>query len=158
MTAEPSKKRPAESKPDMDTTGTKRCRRNSTHQPAGRSVSSSNHAATQATAKSTISSTPYVSPLERFKLRRAERKAAEITVTTKEALERFIKTNDVNQPSVRARLKVEGKVVWTSTHTVKTGDVARIHIVDKEARNPWMSRKKHSATNTIKTTWHLTRC
>ncbi|ETI47337.1 hypothetical protein F443_08436, partial [Phytophthora nicotianae P1569] len=50
--------------------------------------------------------------------------------------------NDVNLASVRARLRITAKVVWTSTHIVKTGELARIHLVDEHAPEPLAEMKK----------------
>ncbi|ETI47338.1 hypothetical protein F443_08435 [Phytophthora nicotianae P1569] len=65
---------------------------------------------------------PYVSPLERYRQIRAGEAAQSANVSTVEGLLRFIQANDVNLASVRARLRITAKVVWTSTHIVKTVD------------------------------------
>eukprot|EP00644_Phytophthora_capsici_P001252 jgi/Phyca11/105322/e_gw1.10.739.1 len=75
----------------------------------------------------------YVSPVERYRLLRSEQSAGRQIVSTVEQMQVFIRANDVNQPAVRVRLQFRGRVVWTSTHIVKTGELARIHIVDLHA-------------------------
>ncbi|ETI55750.1 hypothetical protein F441_20396 [Phytophthora nicotianae CJ01A1] len=75
----------------------------------------------------------YVPPLERLQHLCAQQTAEQETVNTVEGLLRFIEANDVIHSAVRARLRVIAKVVWASTHVVKTGEIARIHIVDEKA-------------------------
>ncbi|KAG1709510.1 hypothetical protein DVH05_013629 [Phytophthora capsici] len=84
----------------------------------------------------------YVSPLQRLEALRAEQAAGLQTISTVEKLQQFIKSNNVNEPAVRARLQIKGKVVWTSFHIVKTGELARIHIVDLEAMEPLSAMQK----------------
>ncbi|KAG7394259.1 hypothetical protein PHYBOEH_005433 [Phytophthora boehmeriae] len=81
----------------------------------------------------TAAADQYVSPLERYQRMRDQQVAEIETVTTVESLANFIRTNDVDQPSVRARLQVKGRVIWTSDHIVTTGELAKIHIVDLQA-------------------------
>ncbi|KAL3658494.1 hypothetical protein V7S43_016626 [Phytophthora oleae] len=86
--------------------------------------------------ETSVPSTPvtcYLSPLERHQQMRQAQGSAHEVIPTVEDLHNFIKANDVSLPSVRARLEVKGKVEWTSSHNVKTGELARIHFVDLEA-------------------------
>ncbi|KUF92589.1 hypothetical protein AM587_10000717 [Phytophthora nicotianae] len=94
---------------------------------------------------------PYVSPLERYRQIRAGEAAQSANVSTVEGLLRFIQANDVNLASVRARLRITAKVVWTSTHIVKTGELARIHLVDEHAPEPLAEMKKKLFKMTMNT-------
>ncbi|KUF82858.1 hypothetical protein AM587_10001438 [Phytophthora nicotianae] len=94
----------------------------------------------------------YVSPVKRYRLLRAEQAADREIVTAVEQMQDFIRVNDVNQPTVRARLQGRGRVVWTSTHIVKTGELSCIHIVDLHAQNRCKSCSKHFEITMIVTT------
>jgi hypothetical protein len=48
-------------------------------------------------------------------------------------LKTFINENDTKVPSVRGRVVIVARVVWTSFETCSTGSVIRLHLIDKQA-------------------------
>ncbi|OWZ03025.1 hypothetical protein PHMEG_00025315 [Phytophthora megakarya] len=84
----------------------------------------------------------YLSPVERYQKMRQEQDLMREVVTSVKGLHDYIKANDISQPSVRAQLEAKGNVVWTSSHIVKTGELARIHIADLDAPEPLEEMRK----------------
>ncbi|OWZ20303.1 hypothetical protein PHMEG_0005302 [Phytophthora megakarya] len=77
--------------------------------------------------------TKYVSQLQRLKSLRTEQAVQQQTIISVEEFQEFVKRNSVDDPAVRAKLVIKGRVVWSSFCVVKTGDLARIHFVDLQA-------------------------
>jgi hypothetical protein len=76
----------------------------------------------------------YISPLTRLRMMREGQKGEHETISTVEELQDFIraKTKD-NKPIPRAQIQIKGKLIWASTHIVKTGELVRLHLVDLQA-------------------------
>ncbi|KAL3657253.1 hypothetical protein V7S43_017913 [Phytophthora oleae] len=81
--------------------------------------------------------TPYLSPPARLRTMREEQKGEAEVISTVEGLQEYIKANATDKkPISRAIVKIKGRIVWASTHTVKTGELVRLHSVDLQALEP----------------------